>query len=59
MEKSSNGEMFIGKTGDVKMDSVSLKIVQLLFEKHVSKMVTGGQGSLEKISAFSFIINAN
>jgi len=59
MEINSTGEMFIGKTDDVKMDSANLKIIQLLFEKHVSKMLTGRQKSLEKFSVFSLIINAN
>jgi hypothetical protein len=57
---SSTGEMFIGKTGDMKMDGVNLKIIQLLFEKHFSKMLTGRQQSLEKFSVFPLIvINAN
>ena len=33
--------MFIGKTGDMNMDGVNLKTIKLLFEKHVSKMLTG------------------
>jgi len=59
MDLISTGEMFIGKTGDMKMDGVNLKIVYLLFEKHVSKMLTGRQQSMEKFSVFSLIIHAN
>jgi len=59
MDLISTGEMFIGKTGDMKMDGVNLKIVHLLFEKHVSKMLTGRQQSMEKFSVFSLIIHAN
>jgi hypothetical protein len=59
MDISSTGEMFIGKTGDNKMDGVNLKIIQLLFEKHASKMLASRQQSLEKFSVFSLIINAN
>jgi hypothetical protein len=36
MDISSIGEMLIGKTYDMKMDSVNLKNHKLLFEKHVS-----------------------
>jgi hypothetical protein len=41
------------------MDGLNLKIIKLLFEKHLLKMLTGWQQSLEKFSVFSLIINAN
>jgi hypothetical protein len=41
MDTSSTGEMFTGKTGDIKMDGLNLKIIKLLFEKHLLKMLTG------------------
>jgi hypothetical protein len=59
MDISSNGDMFIGKTGDMQMDGVNFKIIQQLFEKHVSKMLTGRQQRLEKFSVFPLMINAN
>jgi hypothetical protein len=41
MDTSSTGEMFFGKTGDIKMDVVNLKIIKLIFEKHLLKTLNG------------------
>jgi hypothetical protein len=59
MDISITVEMFIGKTGDIKMDGVNLKIIQLLFEKKFSKMLSGRQQSRGNFSVFSLIINEN